>query len=41
MTQAELKPYLAGESAYIAGIIREAERLARAERIERNRRRGN
>ena len=39
MTALERKAYAAGESAWLAGIVREAERLARAERIERNRRR--
>lgn len=41
MTQLESLQYVAGESAHIASMIRESERLARAERIERNRRRDN
>lgn len=39
MTHVELRQYVAGESAHVIGMIREAERLARAERMERNRRR--
>ena len=37
----ELKALALGEAAFIAGMIREAERLERAERIYRNKLRAN
>lgn len=32
MTHVEIRAYVAGESAFVIGMIREAERLERAER---------